>query len=110
MSLNDALIEWLLDGPPWVGMGTDFAKLKAPLIWYDLLHVLEVLSKFPTLRKDKRLVEMVDVMKAKSDVEGRFTAESVWKAWSEWEFGQKKSPSFLITLQVYRILKRISQA
>ncbi len=96
--------------PYMFAMGTDFAKLKAPLIWYDLLHVLEVLSQFPSLRKDKRLLEMVDVMKAKSDSEGRFTAESVWKAWSEWEFGQKKSPSFLITLQVYRILKRISQA
>ncbi len=96
--------------PYMFAMGTDFAKLKAPLIWYDLLHVLEVLSQFPSLRKDKRLLEMVDVMKAKSDAEGRFTAESVWKAWSEWEFGQKKNPSFLITLQVYRTLKRISQA
>jgi len=95
--------------PYMFAMGTDFVKLKAPLIWYDLLHVLEVLSQFPSLRKDKRLLEMVDVMKAKSDTEGRFTAESVWKAWSEWEFGQKKNPSFLITLQVYRILKRISQ-
>ena len=96
--------------PYLFAMGTDFAKLKAPLIWYDLLHVLEVLSQFPSLRKDKRLLEMVDVMKAKSDAEGRFTAESVWKAWSEWEFGQKKNPSFLITLQVNRIIKRISQA
>jgi hypothetical protein len=90
-------------------MGTDFAKLKAPLIWYDLLHVLEVLSQFPQLRKDNRLLEMVDIMKTKSGAEGRFTAESVWKAWPEWEFGQKKNPSFLITLQVYRILKRFSQ-
>jgi hypothetical protein len=96
--------------PYMFAMGTDFAKLKAPLIWYDLLHVLEVLSQFSSLRRDKRLLEMVDVMKAKSDAEGRFTAESVWKAWSEWEFGQKKNPSYLITLQVYRILKRISQA
>jgi hypothetical protein len=96
--------------PYMFAMGTDFAKLKAPLIWYDLLHVLEVLSQFPSLRKDKRLLEMLDVMKAKSDSEGRFTAESIWKVWSEWEFGQKKNPSFLITLQVYRILKRISQA
>jgi hypothetical protein len=96
--------------PYLFAMGTDFTKLKAPLIWYDLLHVLEVLSQFPPLQKDKRLLEMVDVMKAKSGADGRFTAESVWKAWSEWEFGQKRNPSFLITLQVYRLLKRISQA
>jgi hypothetical protein len=78
--------------PYMFAMGTDFAKLKAPLIWYDLLHVIEVLSQFPSLRKDKRLLEMVDVMKAKSGAERRFTAESVWKAWSEWEFGQKRTP------------------
>jgi len=96
--------------PYLFAMGTDFAKLKAPLIWYDLLHVIEVLSQFPSVRKNKRLLEMADVMKAKSDVKGRFTAESVWKAWSKWEFGQKRNPSFLITLQVHRVLKRISQA
>ncbi|MDQ1281587.1 MAG: hypothetical protein QG670_2852, partial [Thermoproteota archaeon] len=27
-------------------MGTDFRKLKAPFIWYDLLHVVDVLSHF----------------------------------------------------------------
>ena len=31
-------------------MGTDFRKLKVPLVWYDLLHVLDVLSSFPWLK------------------------------------------------------------
>jgi hypothetical protein len=88
-------------------MGTDFAKLKAPLIWYDILHVLEVLSGFPFLRQDRRLLEMVDIIRGKADSEGRFTAASVWQAWSDWEFGQKKVPSFWITLQAHRILKRL---
>ena len=26
-------------------MGTDFSKLKVPLVWYDLLHVLEVITQ-----------------------------------------------------------------
>jgi len=56
--------------PYMFAMGTDFAKLKAPLVWYGLLHVLEVLSQFPSLRKDKRLLEMADVMKAKSNADG----------------------------------------
>jgi hypothetical protein len=89
-------------------MGTDFAKLKMPLIWYDILHVLEVLTQFSHLQDDKRLLEMISLIKAKSNWEGRFTAESVWKPWSIWEFGQKKEPSFLVTLEVYRILKRLS--
>jgi hypothetical protein len=94
--------------PYLFAMGTDFAKLKMPLIWYDILHILEVLTQFPNLWDDKRLLEMVNIVKAKSDGEGRFTAESVWKPWSGWEFGQKKEPSFLVTLEVNRILKRLS--
>ncbi|MFC1872037.1 hypothetical protein ACFLYF_06565 [Chloroflexota bacterium] len=87
--------------PYLFAMGTDFQKLKAPMVWYDILHVLEVLTQFPHLLKDDRLLEMVDILKAKSDREGRFTAESVWKAWSGWEFGQKKAPSFWLTLQAH---------
>ena len=89
-------------------MGTDFAKLKAPMVWYDIMHVLEVLTRFPKLHKDRRLLEMVDIIKAKSDEHGRFTAESMWKAWSDWEFGQKRNASSLLTLQVHRILKRVA--
>jgi hypothetical protein len=95
--------------PYLFAMGTDFAKLKAPMVWYDILHVLEVLSQFRHLRKDRRLLEMVDILKAKSNPEGRFTAESVWKAWSKWEFGQKKTPSFWLTLQAQKISKRMSE-
>lgn len=94
--------------PYLFAMGTDFAKFKMPLIWYDILHVLEVLTQFSRLQDDKRLLEMIDIIETKSDEEGRFTAESVWKPWSGWEFGQKKEPSFLVTLEVYRILKRMS--
>jgi hypothetical protein len=94
--------------PYLFAMGSDFAKLKAPMVWYDLLHVLEVLTQFRSLRKDRRLLEMVGILAAKSDNEGRFTAESIWKAWSNWEFGQKKSPSFWLTLQAQRILRRVS--
>jgi hypothetical protein len=30
-------------------MGSDFAKLRAPLVWYDILHVTETLTRFPWL-------------------------------------------------------------
>jgi hypothetical protein len=93
--------------PYMFAMGTDFAKLKMPLVWYDILHVLDVLTQFPHLFKDRRLLEMIDIVRAKADDQGRFTPESVWKAWSDWEFGQKKSPSYLLTLQAHRILERI---
>lgn len=88
-------------------MGDDFRKLKAPFIWYDLLHVLDVLTQFPFLHDDPRLREMVSALMAKADQQGRFTPESVWQAWSGWEFGQKKVPSRWLTLLALRILRRM---
>lgn len=79
-------------------MGTDFCKLKVPLVWYDLLHVVCVLTRFPWLRNDARLVEMLEIIRSKADPEGRYTPESVWTAWKGWEFAQKKIPSRLVTL------------
>ena len=86
-------------------MGTDFRKLKAPFVWYDLLHVLDVLSRFPWLAGDSRLLDMVDVLAGKMDAQGRFTAESVWTWWKDWEFGQKREPSRWVTLLAWRILR-----
>ena len=87
-------------------MGTDFRKLKAPLFWYDILHVLDVLSHFKWVRKDKRFKAMLDVAVSKADNDGRFIPESIWTAWKDWDFGQKKVPSKGLTFYVQRILKR----
>jgi len=88
-------------------MGTDFCKLKVPLVWYDLLHIVEVLSRFPFLAQDSRLTEMSGMLRGKADNQGRFTGESVWLAWKGWEFGQKKSPSRWLTLLARRALQRL---
>lgn len=88
-------------------MGTDFRKLKAPFVWYDLLHVLTVLSQFSWLKSDGRLLEMADLVKSKADAEGKFTPESEWQAWKGWDFGQKKQPSRWLTFLVLRTLKRL---
>jgi hypothetical protein len=88
-------------------MGTDFRKLKAPLIWYDLLHVADVLSQFEWVRKDHRFLDMINILSAKADQNLQFTPESVWMAWKDWDFGQKKLPSRWLTFLVLRILKRV---
>jgi hypothetical protein len=89
-------------------MGTDFRKLKAPLIWYDILHFADTLSNFDHARKDKRFIEMVSLILQKADSNGLFTPESEWKAWKGWDFGQKKLPSAWLTFLVYRLAKRAS--
>jgi hypothetical protein len=91
-------------------MGTDFRKLKVPFVWYDLIHVLDVLSRFRWLRKDPRLLDMLSVLTGKADPGGRYTLESIWTAWKEWEFGQKREPSRWLTLMAWRILKRLEAA
>ncbi|MBN1965583.1 MAG: hypothetical protein JW910_13115 [Anaerolineae bacterium] len=93
--------------PYLFGMGTDFSKLKAPLIWYDVLHVLDVLTRFSWTHEDHRLREMVALVREKADPDGRFTPESVWMAWKDWEFGQKRAPSRWLTLLAQRIIARI---
>jgi len=88
-------------------MGTDFRKIKAPFIWYDILHVLEVLSQFKWLQDDRRLQEIVQIVQAKANEEGKYTPESAWTAWKGWDFAQKKQPSRWLTFLVLRILKRV---
>lgn len=89
-------------------MGNDFCKLKAPLVWYDILHVSDVLTRFPWLANDPRLQAMLDCIQGKSDPSGRLTPESIWTAWKEWDFGQKKEPSRWLTLLGQRIIRRMS--
>ena len=89
-------------------MGKDFQKLKMPFVWYDILHMVEVLSHFPLARQDKRFVEMLKIIHAKADSVGWFTPESIWTKWSGWEFAQKKEPSRWLTYAVARINNRIN--
>ncbi|MHB8106982.1 MAG: hypothetical protein ACYDH4_06085 [Candidatus Cryosericum sp.] len=89
-------------------MGTDFCKLKAPFIWYDILHVADVLSRIPWLRQDPRLQDMVSVMMEQVATDGRATPGSVWMGWKDWEFGQKKVPSRWVTLLVERVQQGMS--
>lgn len=89
-------------------MGTDFRKLKAPLFWYDILHVLDVLSHFECTWKDKRFQQMLKTVESKGNRDGQFVPESIWTAWKDWDFSQKKIPSKGLTFFVARILKRVS--
>lgn len=85
-------------------MGNDFCKLKAPMVWFDIIHVTYVLSQFPWLKADTRFNDMKAVIAQKADTNGRFTPESIWMAWKEWEFGQKKAPSPYLTYLASKIL------
>ena len=89
------------------GIGTDFRKLKYPFVWYDILHVTDVLSRFEAARGDPRLEQMVDEITAKADADGRATASSMFRSWSGWSFADKKHPSPWLTFLVARLAARL---
>jgi hypothetical protein len=91
------------------GIGTDFRKLKYPLVWYNLLHVVDVLSQFPQAHGDPRFEQMVTALRDQADEQGRYTATSMYRAWKGWSFADKKSPSPWLTFLVLRILKRLGR-
>lgn len=91
------------------GIGSTWPKLKYPFILYGLLKYAGVLSRFAFLKNDSRLREVVDLLIAKQDEQGRWQAESVYKYWKDFDFGQKKAPSPWITLLALRVIKRVNR-
>ncbi len=89
------------------GIGSDFRKLKYPFVWYDILHVVDVLSRLPFARADSRLLEIAEILTAQADSRGRFSAGSMYRAWQGWSFADKKNPSPWLTFLVLRVLKRV---
>jgi hypothetical protein len=89
-------------------MGTDFRKLKVPMIWYDLIHVTDVLSNYPFVHNDPRFLEMVNLIHSKADDHQTYTPESEWMAWKDNNFASKKQVSSWLTFLVARIDHRIS--
>lgn len=90
------------------GIGTDFRKLKYPYVWYDILHVTDVLSRFAKARRDPRLIEMVAEIASQADEDGRYCAGSMYRAWKDWSFADKKQPSPWLTMLVLRIQERMA--
>jgi len=89
-------------------MGTDFRKLKAPAMWYDIVSVADALSHFEFVKADTRFMEIVSMIKDKQDDNGLFTPESIYQKFKGWDFGQKKTPSPYLTYLCYRILERVN--
>jgi hypothetical protein len=92
------------------GIGADFRKLKYPFVWYNLLHVVEVLSQFPFAVEDSRFREMLEALTVQADARGLYAATSMYRAWKGWSFADKKHPSPWLTFLVERILKRTQMA
>jgi hypothetical protein len=87
--------------------GKRFRRLKFPFVWYDVLHVLDVLTRFEELRGDRRLRAMVDAALPETPRGGRVKAGSAFTAYKAFDFGQKREPSPTITFLLARVLRRL---
>ena len=91
------------------GIGTKFQKIKYPFVWYNILHMADVLSRFKHVHRDKRFLEMIDIILSKTDKDMRFKPESVYLIHKNQDFGNKKEYSRMITLAVLTILRRLGK-
>jgi hypothetical protein len=91
------------------GIGTEWRKLRYPFTGYRLFKFADCLSRFEFALKDQRIGEICDLLISKQDENGRFRADSVHKAWADFDFGQKESPSRWITFLVLRIKRRLGR-
>jgi hypothetical protein len=85
-------------------MGTDFKKLKFPMVWYNLLHTVYALAHVPGVAEDPRFTEMAGLLEEKLDEHGRATAESIYMIYKTEEWSSKREPSRLLTVFVHRAL------
>jgi hypothetical protein len=88
------------------GVGTDYRKLKYPFVWYNILHVAEVLSHFLDARRDPRFQEMMAAITEQAGEAGRYTATSMYRAWKGGSFANKREPSPWLTFLVHRMVRR----
>jgi len=88
-------------------IGRGWEKPKYPFTDYRILKYLDVLSRFKSIKNKPGIPEMLNILTSRQDEKGRYFAESIHKAWSDFDFGQKKLPSRWITFLTYRIIKRL---
>ncbi|MDL2235122.1 hypothetical protein LJC07_03070 [Christensenellaceae bacterium OttesenSCG-928-L17] len=90
-------------------MGTDFRKLKAPAMWYDIVSVTDLLSRFDFVKTDSRFCEMIGLIQEKQNADGLFVPESVYQKLKGWDFGQKKTVSPYLSYLCIRLLNRVQE-
>jgi len=73
---------------------------------FHLLHMADVLSRYPSVHADPRFREMAAAITA----QGRYTADSMYRAWKGWSFADKKQPSPWLTFLALRVQARVEVA
>ncbi len=114
-----ALHAWVrrgVDKPYMFGHGQTFKTSKWPVTWYCAQLVVDVLGRFPQLRRppdadpaDRRaLAELAACLVAyNTDDAGRVVPRSVYRGFETHSLGQKRQPSALATALFLGVLHRV---
>jgi len=117
-SVDDAAIQKAMDALRYhrdagrsvyyFGRGKRFWSMKYPLLWYNGLYMLDILSRIPQLHDDPVTVEAQEWLLSMLDDEGKARPTSIFMPYKTWSFSNKKEPSHWMTYIAHRILRRLS--
>lgn len=93
----------------YFGRSKRFWSFKYPFVWYNAFYLGEVLTNFAMFKDEPTLKEIIAWISAGFDSNGRITANSMFRAYSDWEFSNKKAPSPWLTFLAIRMLKRYDE-
>ncbi|MBN1186799.1 MAG: hypothetical protein JXB49_31260 [Bacteroidales bacterium] len=88
------------------GRSKKFWTIKYPFVWYNALYMADVLSRFHFCKDDPLMKELINWILSKQDEKGLFKPTSMFQAYKDWDFSNKKEASPWITFLCCRILKR----
>ncbi len=112
----DKAVDFLLEhwvvrkpiSPCHYGIGTLFMQVEYPFRGYNLFYYVYVLSFYERARSDKRFLEALEALKAKT-VNGEIVVERVVPKLAKLSFCRKGQTSELATLRYREILANISR-
>ena len=112
----DKAVDFLLEhwvvrkpiSPCHYGIGTLFMQVEYPFRGYNLFYYVYVLSFYERARSDKRFLEALEALKAKT-VNGEIVVERVVPKLAKLSFCRKGQASELATLRYREILANISR-
>jgi hypothetical protein len=96
-------------GPCHWGMGTLFHQVEFPFLRYNLFFYVYVLSFFDRARDDERFREAFDVLKTKTDAEGRIVVERPHRGLKGLDFCRKGEASSVAMVRYDEILENCSE-
>jgi hypothetical protein len=93
----------------YFGRSKKFWTFKYPFVWYNALYLADVLTRFPVLKKEKVVKQIIEWIENAADTEGRYKPTSMFKPYKDWDFSNKKEASPWISFLVQRVLKQYQQ-